>query len=55
MKAAITWFRGDGKDKVVRWSWFGAFPNEAQGGNSNGIMDSSGAVSSCRGELSITS
>jgi hypothetical protein len=46
MDTAITWFRGEGKGMVVRWSWFGSFPNEASGGNANGIEDASGAVSS---------
>jgi hypothetical protein len=27
MKTAIEWFRGEGSSMVVRWAWFGAFPD----------------------------
>lgn len=27
MKTTIEWFRGEGSSMVVRWAWFGAFPD----------------------------
>ncbi|KAK4688160.1 hypothetical protein P7C73_g1967, partial [Tremellales sp. Uapishka_1] len=38
MKVTIGHMRSSGS--VDRWSWFGAFPNEASGGDPNGIMNS---------------
>lgn len=43
MKTSIDWFRSDeGKKMVQRWSWFGAFPDKASGGNANGILNPDG-------------
>lgn len=44
MKTAIGWFEGEGSSIVERWAWFGAFPDSASGGNTNGLENTDGTV-----------
>jgi hypothetical protein len=44
MKTAVDWFRGDGKNVVHRWAYFGAFPELASSGNANGLENKDGSV-----------
>jgi hypothetical protein len=44
LQTAITWFEGDGASMVERWAWFGAFTDEASGGNANGLENADGSA-----------
>lgn len=48
MKTAVDWFEGEGSSMVERWAWFGAFPDSAAGGNTNGLENTDGTVCSLR-------
>jgi hypothetical protein len=46
MSTSISFFRGEGKDMVHRWAYFGAFPSMANAEkNPNGLLAADGSVS----------